>query len=453
MKRRTAKRALLLLLVAANILLGGSWYLGGRLLPRLQGSLQRVSATATRLFWEKAPQLGDLLGLAEPALPGPQHAVPAALGSLVLPPRGKTAEELRVESLIDVTFQQYFRDCLIDGRLLTVRMPFGLNGEREDGRGYSQDFFLDGKGTPARLWPYIDAVLASRAFASYAAKIAKPGQKAVVFSLPRRSYQVSASGPLLEALEQDSYPGTPTRILVPRSGEPVSEADVYNYLYAVARVGVDCSGFTYHILEEVVRDYGIELDQVLGEMLRAAPRAVRGRIGLWFLDPAQGYTEQVADRIELLRPADLILFRGNDGSFKHSAIIQSIDLENGIIRYLQSTDWATEIERGVHESTIRFDPSRLSESLDHYSVRWQQQVRPPFAGEREPRNWRTDRDRYLWYPEAGGSRVVRLRLLASALVAAEPLFYNARFPEKGAGPRGAPSASGRPAGQWLSRSP
>ena len=450
MKRRIAKRALLLLITAANMLLGGSWYLGGRLLPQLQDSLQKVTTTAKLLLWEKAPQLGDLLRLPEPGLVEPQAAVTAPLPP-PLPPRGKTAEELRVEGLIDATFQEYFRGYSIGGRILTVRMPFALNGEREDGRGYSQDFFLDGKGTPARLWPYIDAVLASRGFTGYAEKIGSPGEKVVAFSLPRRSYQVHTSGPLLEALDQDSYPGTPTRIFVPRNGEPLSETDVYNYLYAVARVGVDCSGFTYYVLESVARAYGIELDQVLGGLLRVPPRGVRGRIGLWFLDPAQGYTEGVADRIEELRPADLILFRGSDGSFKHSAIIQSIDLEKGIIRYLQSTDWATEIERGVHQSIIRFDPSRLGESLDHYSVRWLQQVRPPFPGEREPRNWRTDRDRYLWYPEAGGSRVVRLRLLASALAAAESRFYAARFPGEGAGPQEAPEQA--PIASWMPVSP
>ena len=83
----------------------------------------------------------------------------------------------------------------------------------------------------------------------------------------------------------------------------------------------------------------------------------------------------------------------------------------------------------MHRSIIRFDPQRLTESLDHYSVRWLQQVRPPFPGEREPRNWRTDRDRYLWYPEAGGSQVVRLRLVAAALQSAESRFYTARFPQ------------------------
>jgi hypothetical protein len=170
--------------------------------------------------------------LAEPGLAEPQAAVTAPLPP-PLPPRGKTAEELRVEGLIDATFQEYFRGYSIGGRILTVRMPFALNGEREDGRGYSQDFFLDGKGTPARLWPFIDAVLASRGFTGYAEKIGSPGEKVVAFSLPRRSYQVHTSGPLLEALDQDSYPGTPTRIFVPRNGEPLSETDVYNYLPAV----------------------------------------------------------------------------------------------------------------------------------------------------------------------------------------------------------------------------
>jgi hypothetical protein len=135
MKQRSGTRALLFLLTAASLLLGGSWYLDGRLLPRLQGSLQRVSARATVILWEKAPQLGDLLGLAEPgqAQPGPAEpqAAAAPLPPLPSPPRGKTSEELRVEGLIDATFQEYFRTYPLGGRLLTVRMPFALNGETE----------------------------------------------------------------------------------------------------------------------------------------------------------------------------------------------------------------------------------------------------------------------------------------------------------------------------------
>jgi hypothetical protein len=99
---------------------------------------------------------------------------------------------------------------------------------------------------------------------------------------------------------------------------------------------------------------------------------------------------------------------------------------------------------------IHFDPTRARESLAHYSVRWLQQVRPPFTGEKEPRYWQSDRDRYLWYTDAGGSMVVRLRLLSTALLTAERRFYTsvagAEAPED-------PTSFGMPALPWLSRSP
>jgi hypothetical protein len=439
MRTRTTNLVLLLCLAAMTLLLGGFSLVKvrsptGSLPPvrglaeraeaaagRLLGGPRRLGASALALLRERTPQLGDLLGLAEPQVPVrvPLSAPPEA----ALRRRVKTAEELRVESLLEATFQQYFREYTIAGRRMTIRMPFALNGEREDGRGYSQDFYFDGKGTPAKLWPHIDSVLSSRAFGRYAAQVAGPSEKVIVFALPRRAYQVSSSPSLLEAVNGDSYPGTPTRIFVRREGGQLGEADVYNYLYAVTAVGVDCSGFTYHLLDSAARAYGLELDHALAKSLKARPREVRKRIGMWFFDPAQGYTERIGDRIADLRPADLLLFRGSDGSFKHSAVIQSIDMENGVIRYVQSTDWAGEQERGVHLSIIHFDPARPDEGLDHYSVRWLQQVRPPFAGEQEPRNWRSDRDRYLWYTETGGSMVVRLRLLAAALLAAESRFY------------------------------
>jgi hypothetical protein len=337
--------------------------------------------------------------------------------------RVKTPEERRVEELLEKAFLKYFREYTITGRRMTLRMPFALNDEREGGPGYKQVFYREGKGTPEELWPFIDKVLASRQFRRYAGDITSPGEKAVVFNLARRSYGVSRNRQLIEALGIDSYPGTPTRIFVRRSEAVLTEADLYNYLYAVATVGVDCSGFSYHVQEEVAQAYGVDLNRLLAKDLRTSPREVRAKVGLRFFDPASGHTEVVGDRIVNLRPGDLILFRGSDGNLKHSAVIQSVDLEEGIIRYTQSTDWAPEEERGVHLSLIRFDPKHAGESLRHYSVRWLQQVRPPFAGEEEPQDWQTDADRYLWYTAAGGSLVVRPRYLSSLFLAAEPRFF------------------------------
>jgi hypothetical protein len=337
--------------------------------------------------------------------------------------RIKTPEERRVEHLIEKVFLEYFREYTIAGKRVILRMPFALNDERESGHGYTQLFYREGKGTPAELWPYIDKVLASQDFTRYAGEIASPGQKAVVFNLAHRSYWVSRNRQLIDALGMDSYPGTPSRIFVRRSEAALTEADVYNYLYAVATVGVDCSGFSYHVQEEVAKAYRVDLNAVLAKELRTSPRKMRARVGLRFFDPANGHTEVVGDCIINLRPGDLILFRGSDGKLKHSAVIQSVDFDKGIIHYMQSTDWAPEEERGVHLSMIRFDPERAGESLRHYSVRWLQQVRPPFEGEEEPRDWLTDRDRYLWYTVAGGSLVVRPRYLSAVFLAAEPRFY------------------------------
>jgi hypothetical protein len=370
------------------------------------------------------------------------------LGDMVrtLPPvlRVKTAEERRVEELIEKVFLGYFRDYTIAGRRMSLRMPFALNDERESGR-FEQLFYKEGKGVPEDLWPYIDSVLASAAFKRYTAQIASPGEKAVVFNLARRSYAVSRDRHLVDALGRDAYPGTPTRIFVRRSEAELTEADVYNYLYAVAAVGVDCSGFSYHLHEVLAKVYGVDLNRLLARGLKADPRLVRNGVGLYFFDPASGYTEPVADRIVNLRPGDMILYRGSDGKLKHSAVIQSIDFEKGIIRYMQSTDWALEAERGVHLSMIRFEPERARESLRHYTVRWLQQVRPPFEGEEEPRDWLTDGDRYLWYTAAGGSLVVRPRYLVPLFLAAEPLYYTNIGLDGSLEQTLTPGGSGRPA--------
>jgi hypothetical protein len=113
-----------------------------------------------------------------------------------------------------------------------------------------------------------------------------------------------------------------------------------------------------------------------------------------------------------LRPADILLFRGADGGIVHSAIIQSVDLGAGLIRYLQSTDEAPPAERGAHESFIRFDPEHPELSLKDPSVVWTQKRYPPFSGE-GPSPFSDDGQRYRAYPELGGGRVVRLRALTA----------------------------------------
>ncbi len=133
-------------------------------------------------------------------------------------------------------------------------------------------------------------------------------------------------------------------------------------------------------------------------------------IGLWFYKPGEYNVEVVEDKIENLRPGDIFLFRGRGEIFRHSAVIQSIDFVKGVIRYIQCTDWAPQIERGVHESFINFDPSNSGISLKNKSVEWKQEIYPTFVGEAGLKYWKNDGDRYRAYRQSGGSVIVRLKL-------------------------------------------
>ena len=428
MNRHTVILLLAACLGAAALLLIG---LGVYAFLHQPPAVPAAARPASRLP-EEASRSGPSPGRKLP--PPPAAPSTASTGSLPdsgkPPDRRKGVEELRIERLIEAAYREYLKEYTLRGRRLSVRVPFALNDEREGGRGYTQSFFLHGKGTPAELWPYIDGVLASRRFARYVDHLASPGLKVFVFNLVRRTYTVSREARLLEAMQSGAYPGTPTRIYVLKTDRQVSEADVYNYLYAIASVGVDCSGFAHQLQKTVAAAYGIDLEEVLAENLGVRPQEVRYRVGVRLYDPANRYTETVGDRIEDLRPADLILYRGSDGTFKHSAVILSIDFQEGLIRYVQSTDWSAMEERGVHLSEIRFDPAQARVGLRHYTVRWLQQVRPPFEGELEPRDWLNDGDRYLWYTEGGGSLVARPRYLAPALLNADPLFYSNVYAEE-----------------------
>jgi hypothetical protein len=122
----------------------------------------------------------------------------------------------------------------------------------------------------------------------------------------------------------------------------------------------------------------------------------------------------VEDEIRNLRPADILLFRAADGGMAHSAVIQSVDLTGGSIRYLQCTDEAPLGERGVHESYIYFDPARPGVSLADPGLRWTQKRFAPFPGEKSS-PFSDDGERYRAFPEKGGGRVVRLRVLAPVI--------------------------------------
>jgi hypothetical protein len=320
-----------------------------------------------------------------------------------------------VEGIIEEAYRACFKTYIIEGQVVTVRMPFAQNNERAELANGDLIVRGGGKADPVLLWEKVDELLASADFKSYAAMLGDGREKVVALDLGARSWSVSRDLFSVARMKADAYPGLPHKPYVFSDGAGVKSSDVYNYLYCVGRLGMDCSGFVWHVLSTVAREGGLDLSRALARSLRAPSAKVASLyFGTWYFTPRNKETIIIKDSISNLRPLDLILFRGDDGNIVHSSVIQSIDRKNGVIRYLQSTDEAPLNERGVHESFIRFDPAKPDASLKDPSLVWTQRRLPPFEGERSSK-FTDDGDRFRAFPEFGGGTVVRLRALAKPL--------------------------------------
>ena len=313
-----------------------------------------------------------------------------------------------IERFLEDAFRAHFRTRIIGGRVMNIRMPFAKNNERSTLIDTRLDVVGGGKGAPQALWPTIERLLDSEDFARYVRTLSDGREQVIIFDLQHRTWESSRDFYLIARMRAGLYPGLPHRPHVLVSGNGVSEADVYNYLYGVGRIGVDCSGFVWNVLAYVARRGGVDMARLLGPTMGIP----RGRDPAWyagtvFFNSRNPHILPVEDRIANLRPADVILFRGPDGQMSHSAIIQSIDFTRGVIRYLQSTDMAQQHERGVHESFVYFDPARTYLFLCDPSHRWTKQRRPAFIGE-PVCPFADDGERYRAFAEFGGGRVVRM---------------------------------------------
>jgi len=316
-----------------------------------------------------------------------------------------------IEMVLEQAYRDHFRTRIVAGRVMNVRMPFAMNYERSTLLEGRLDVVAVGKGSAASLWPIIDGLLASDDFALYARTLSDGNEQVVIFDMERQSWESSRDFRLIAGMRAGLYPGLPHRphVLVPGNG--IDEADVFNYLHVVGRVGMDCSGFVWNMLTFVAKRGGVDLVRLLGPSM-GLPRGGDPAMfaGTVFFNSRNPNIISVDDKIYNLRPADVMLFRGADGQMSHSAIIQSVDFEKGILRYLQSTDIAGQDERGVHESFVRFDPANPGVSLSDPGLHWTKPRMPPFAGEIGYAHG-DDGSRFRAFAELGGGRVVRLRAM------------------------------------------
>jgi hypothetical protein len=298
---------------------------------------------------------------------------------------------------------------------MNIRLPFAENNERDILLEKGWDFYGGGKASPDTLWTVIEEILDSQPFHEYISALSTGREKVFIFDIPGQKWSVSEDLFDIARMKAGSYRGLPHRPYILTAGRGALESDVYNYMYCIGHVGLDCSGFVWYILSYIGQQGGVDLGRTLSAALGVPRGADPARYaGTSFFNSRSSQIIAVNDEIRNLRPADIILFRSFNGSMAHSAIIQSIDFTRGIIRYVQCTDEAPLSERGAHESYIYFDPANPGVSLSSPSLQWTQKRFAPFPGEKDS-PFSDDGERYRAYKGLGGGKVVRLRALAPAI--------------------------------------
>jgi len=318
-----------------------------------------------------------------------------------------------IERYIEEAYRQCFRTRIIGGRVMTIRLPFAMNNDRDLMLEKKMQIIGDGKGSPAMLWNAIEEIIASDGFKEYINALSSGREKVFIFDMEERSWTASTDLFLISRIKSGSYKGIPHRPYVLTSGRGALESDVYNYLFCIGYAGIDCSGFVWHILSYVAEKGGLDLGRVLTQAL-GLPRTADPSLyaGTPFFSSGNHQIIPIDDTIQNLHPADVMLFRDVDGTIIHSAVIQSIDATKGVIRYLQCTNVGLPHERGVHESFIYFDPSNIQVSLKDPSLHWSKKRYPAFSGEEIP--FADDGERYRVRINGGG-RIVRLRAMVPVI--------------------------------------
>ena len=318
-----------------------------------------------------------------------------------------------IERVIEEAYRQFFITRVVGDRIMNIRMPFAMNDERDLLLGTSWEIYGGGKGSPQMLWPVIEELLDSQDFEDYINALSSGREKIFIFDINERKWSTSSDLFLIARIKAGSFTGFSHRPYALTSGKGALQSDVYNYLYCIGHIGIDCSGFVWHILDYIGKRGGIDLGRIISPVL-GAPRGADPAwyAGTSFFSSRNSQIIQITDEIRNLRPADVMLFRDIDGIIVHSAIIQSIDFTKGVIRYLQCNSVAALEERGVHDSYIYFDPANTSVSLKDPSLHWSKKRYSAFIGEEI--NFADDGERYR-HRLNGGGRVVRMRALVPVI--------------------------------------
>ncbi|MDR2402652.1 MAG: hypothetical protein LBD78_01325, partial [Spirochaetaceae bacterium] len=172
-----------------------------------------------------------------------------------------------VEGLVEEAYRLSFKTYIIGGRVMNLRMPFAQNNERDELAGQGWDFLGGGKADPRYLWGVIDGILGGEDFFRYTETLSGGRETVIIFDIPTRTWTSSRDLFDIARMKAGAYRGLPHRPYVLVSGRGIGETDVYNYLYCIGWVGMDCSGFVWHVLSHVARAGGLDLGRTLGRAL------------------------------------------------------------------------------------------------------------------------------------------------------------------------------------------
>ena len=173
-----------------------------------------------------------------------------------------------IEAVIEGAYRECFRTFILGGRIMTLRMPFAQNNERAELAGADLDILGGGKADPAGLWDAIEALLRLDDFALYAALLSDGREKVLIFDLASRGWSASYDLFDIARMKAGAYRGLPHKPYVLSSGKGMQATDIYNYLFCVGRLGMDCSGFAWHILKAIGLASGVDLERQLARTLR-----------------------------------------------------------------------------------------------------------------------------------------------------------------------------------------
>lgn len=223
-----------------------------------------------------------------------------------------------------------------------ARIPFGESLERSPNQYIFYNGKVDAVEGPSKTWRVIQEELASKTFQRYTRTVLQPNGPKIIhldFNISDKEKRFSVM-PVTDHNYTfnrflQNYPGNgKDQVYIYKQPEKSGQncltwEDVYNYLYGIADIGFDCSGFVWYMHTRLGKSLGIDLNSWAADYLGYPddPYSTPLYINTPFYipDSAGQRTLRCAEEVNKLRIGQGILFHNcRTNQISHSAIICDI---------------------------------------------------------------------------------------------------------------------------------